>query len=187
MKQWYTLCTKPNAEYQVTTALQRREIETYLPELEVVQAKQRREKKPFFPGYLFVKLDFETMGISAVQWTPGLRNIVAFGGQPVPLPNEVIDLIRCRLGEIEAAGGWPAHSFKPGDTVRITAGPFRDMLAIFDGPSTPAKRVQILLAVLGQANRMQIDVDNLEKASPCPKAPPAKRARRTRGRGRHIR
>jgi transcription elongation factor/antiterminator RfaH len=186
MEQWYTLYTKPNAEYQVVTALQQRGVQTYLPEGEFHTSHRGRKRKPFFPCYLFIKVDFEIVGFSSLQWMPGLRYIVAFEDRPVPLPNEVIDLIRCKLGEIEAAGGWPAHSFKPGDTVRIIDGPFRDMLAIFDGPTTPAQRVQVLLEILGRTSRLQIDVTDLEKASPRSEVPESRRPRRTRGQGRRI-
>ena len=145
MENWYTLHTKPNAEYQVATALQQRGLQTYLPELETVNPKRGRLKKPFFPCYLFMRVDFDCVGFSSVQWTPGLRRVVAFDHQPVPLPDEAIHLIRRRLGEIEASGGLPLHSFEPGETVRITDGPFRDMLAIFDRPTSSYERVQVLL------------------------------------------
>jgi transcriptional antiterminator RfaH len=143
-KRWYTLYTKPNAEYQVANALQQRGVRTYLPEIELAKPQKGRKKKPFFPCYLFIKVDFESIGLGAVQWTPGLRRIVAFGDQPTPLPDDMIYLIRRRLGEIEAAGGWPAHPFRPGDTVRITEGPLRNMVAIFEGPTTPSQRVKVL-------------------------------------------
>jgi transcriptional antiterminator RfaH len=186
MEQWYTLHTKPNAEYQVATALRQRGLQTYLPELENVKPKQRRVKKPFFPCYLFMRVDFGEVGFSSVQWTPGLRRVVAFDHHPVPLPDEVIHLIRLRLGEIEARGGLPYHSFEPGETVRITNGPFRDMLAIFDRPTSSYERVQVLLHILGQASRLQLAVHDLEK-TPChAEAPVLKRPRRSRGRGRRI-
>jgi len=188
MEQWYTLYTKPNAEYQVARALQQRGLETYLPELETVKPKTGRLKKPFFPCYLFIKVDFEIIGFSTIQWTPGLRGVVAFDHKPMPLPDEVIYLIRRKLGEIEASGGVPLHSFEPGDTVRITDGPFRDMSAIFDRPTRSHERVQVLLNILGSTSRAQIAVADLEKA-PCRAERPAlasKSLRRTRGRGRRI-
>lgn len=186
MEQWYTLHTKPNAEYQVVSALEQRGVHTYLPEIEVPKSRKKRKKKPFFPCYLFSKIDFETVGISRVRWTPGLRRIVSFDDQPVPTPDEVIELIQSKLGQIEAAGGWPQHPFKPGDTVRITDGPFQEMLAIFEGPTTPSERVHVLLNFLGHASRVQVNPTNLEKAPPGANAPQPKRPRRTRGRGRRI-
>jgi transcriptional antiterminator RfaH len=185
MKQWYTLYTKPKAEYQVATALRERGIQTYLPETEAPKAHQGRERRPFFPCYLFVKLDFETAGLSHVQWTPGLRRIVAFGDRPVPLPEEVINLIRRRLDGTNG-NGRPGHDFKPGDTLRITDGPFQGMLAIFDRPTTPAERVQVLLNILGRANRARIPATDLEKIRPEAKAPAPKWPRGTRGHGRRI-
>lgn len=187
MEQWYTLHTKPNAEYQVVAALQQRDIQTYLPEMEIPKTCPKpRRKKPYFPCYVFSKVDFEAVGISQVQWTPGLRRIVSFDDRPVPLPDEVIDLIRHRLGEIETNGGWPIHTFKSGDIVRITDGTFQDMLAIFDGPTTPSERVQVLLNILGHASRVQIDLHDLERVSDATQAPQPQQSRRTRGRGRRI-
>lgn len=186
-ERWYTLYTKPNAEYQVASALQQRGIHTYLPEMKFTKPQQGRKKKPFFPCYLFIKVDFEAIGLSVVQWTPGLRRIVAFGDQPLPLPDTVIQLIRGQLGEIELAGGLPTHSFKPGDTVAITDGPFRNMLAIFEGPTSPSQRVRVLLSILGHLNRVQVDLDDLAQAPVEAKPAARKRLRRTRGRGRRIR
>ena len=186
MKYWYTLYTKPNAEYQVAASLQRRGIQTYLPELETMNGHQRRVRIPFFPCYLFARVDFETIGLSHIRWIPGLRCVVAFGEAPVSLPDKVINLIRHRLEELSASGGQPLHSFQPGETVLITQGPFQGMLAIFDGPTAPAQRVKVLLAILGHASRAQLPAADLEKATPEAKVPAPKRPRRTRGRGRYI-
>jgi transcriptional antiterminator RfaH len=186
MKAWYTLHSKPNAEYQVATALQQRGIEIFLPEIKARQAHGRRRRKPFFPCYLFCQVDFRKVGFSSVQWTPGLRRVVAFDDQPVPVPDNVIELVRTKLEELEGRGGLPTHAFKPGDTVRITKGPLQDMLAIFDGPTTPTQRVQVLLDMLGHASRVQLDVTDLEKAPPGANAPIPRRRRGTRGGGRRI-
>lgn len=187
MKQWYTLYTKPNAEYQVAAVLQQRDIEIFLPEIETQPASRLSNRKPFFPCYLFMNIDFETVGISLVQWTPGLRRIVTLGGQPVPLPCKIIQLIRRKLEEIRAQGGPPPHSFNQGDLVYITDGPFQNMLAVFDGPTTPAKRVQVLLDILGHAGRVHVDAADLKKAPAEVEPLPPRRQRRTRGRGRPIR
>jgi transcriptional antiterminator RfaH len=187
MERWYTLHTKPHAEYQVADALQGRGIQRYLPEIEVPKSRKEPKQKPFFPCYLFVKVDLEEVGLSQVRWIPGLRRIVAFDDRPTPLADEVIDAMRRKLEGISAAGGLPTHSFRPGETVRITQGPLQGMLAVFEKPTTPAERVQVLLTFLGQASRMQIPVTDLEKGPPGAEAPePPRRRRRTRGRGRPI-
>jgi transcriptional antiterminator RfaH len=184
MEKWYTLYTKPNAEYQVVKALAQREIHAYLPEIELPKARQGR--KPFFPCYLFVRVDLSQVGISSLRWIPGLRRVVGFGDQPTPLPDEVIEVIQQGMSELEAASDWPTHGFKPGDTVLITSGPFEDMLAIFAGPTTPARRVQVLLNILGHASRTQVEVNDLAKAPEEIEAPLLVRPRGTRGKDRKI-
>jgi len=154
--------------------------------IESFKLPQERVKKPFFPCYLFAKIDFEVIGLFQVQWTPGLRYVVTFDNQPVPLAAEVIELIQDKLGEIEARMGRSAHNFKPGETVRIMTGPFQDMLAIFEGPTTPSMRVRVLLNILGQASRMQVSVAAIEKAPAATEALAPQRPRRTRGQGRYI-
>src|SRR5215510_9053335 len=103
MEKWYTLYTKPNAEYQVATALTQRQIYTYLPELQLPKARHGR--KPFFPCYLFARIDFSSVGVSFIQWIPGLRRLVTVNDQPIPMSDTVIELIQRKLGELETAGG----------------------------------------------------------------------------------
>src|SRR5262245_35288188 len=124
MEHWYVLHTKPKAEYQVVKALTQRRIHTYLPEIEL--PKTRQSHKPLFPSYLFARIDFSLVGISSIWQTAGLLRVVAFGGEPTPLPDEAIEFIRYQCGEIDAAGGLPAQTFKLGETIYITNGPFKD-------------------------------------------------------------
>lgn len=183
MEQWYTLHTKPKAEYQLASVLQRRGIQVYLPEL---PAAPDTPTKPFFPCYLFSKIDFEQISITQLLWTPGLRRIISFDDQPVPVPAEIIDLIREKLSEVEAAQAAVTCPFQKGDPVKITEGPFRDMVAIFDGSTPSSERVRVLLDILGRASRVQVDRSQLEEVSPATSAQPDKRPRRSRGRGRPI-
>jgi transcriptional antiterminator RfaH len=187
MKQWYTVHTKPNAEYQVTAALQYRQIETYLPVIKSERAHHQRKEEPFFPCYLFVRIDLEISAASQWQWIPGVRRILAFAGEPVPLPDSIIELIKQKLDALNANGGLVKRPFEPGEPVRITDGPLRDIVAVFDGPITPAQRVQVLLNFLGRSTRVWIDTDYLEKLPKGYQFPDQKRPRRSRGQGRPIR
>lgn len=181
MKKWYTLHTKPNSEYRVAGALQQREIEVYLPEM-----YEKPKRMPFFPCYLFMKVDLERIAPLQWQWTPGLRGIISFDGQPASLPDEIINGLRHKVDEIES-NGRALPDLRPGDIVRIKEGPLRGMLAIFDGPTMPSQRVQVLLTMLGRASRVRIDAAGLEKVLPETQVIPVKRSRRTRGNGRRVR
>ena len=183
MQAWYTLYTQPKAEYYVTNTLQHRGLQVYLPELIEPDGKRPR---PFFPRYLFVNVDFQLTAVSRIRWTPGLRHILTFGDRPHPVPQAVIDNIQQNLNVLNRHNAAGSHDFQPGDTVLITDGPFQEMLAIFEGPTSPSKRVQVLLKVLG-GRRLQVEASALKMVESAPADYPApKRPRRTRGQGRRI-
>lgn len=181
MEKWYTLHTKPNCERRVERTLEQRGYSVYLPKLESDKSHKKGRSRPFFPGYLFVHVDPHKVNWSQFQWTPGLNRIVAFSGEPAVVPDNVIDYIRRQLRQFNEANRQQYGSFQPGDEVRITDGPFQDLVAIFDRSLTPKGRVQVLLTILGRASRVHLPADSLEKITPKPKRP-----RRTRGRGRRI-
>jgi transcriptional antiterminator RfaH len=182
MDAWYALHTKPQSEIQVHCALTVRGFETYLPMLPALKDGRAR---PFFPAYMFVHCDLEAVGIGTLRWIPGLRRILSFAGRPAVVPDDAIELVRAKMQEIDAQGGLPRHSFQVGDRVVLDKGPLSGMSGIFQGPTGPVERVQILIRFLGQANRAEVPVDDLRPASDQD-ADAMRRQRGTRGAGRHI-
>lgn len=187
MRQWFALHTKPRSERRVANTLAQVDIETFLPEVTTRKSGARDKTAPLFPTYLFVRMDLGTGAPSGWQWTPGLRYLVSYGDEPVPIPDEVIRLISHKLHEIESNKSSLPYRLKPGDIVRIQEGPFDGMLAMFEGPSTPSDRVKVLLYTLNRSFHVKLTASNLEKVSKPAELEGAKRPRRTRGRGRRIR
>lgn len=186
MDHWYVLHTKPRNEKFVAIILEQRGVQVYFPEQTHKNANGLIRKTAFFPGYLFAFLDLGSVSPSLWKWVPGLRYIVGPGDNPVPIPDEVIKLIAHNLIEAEMLATSPQLQFEPGDMVRIKNGPFENMLAIFEGPTKPAARVQVLLSTLNRAVRVRIEAHDLEKAPAHAVEAVAKRPRRSRGRGRPI-
>ncbi len=163
---WYALNVKPHKERTVTEWLETREdMEVFFPALRVKPVNPRAAKiRPYFPGYLFVRLDLEEEGQNALRWTPGTRGLVSFGDMPAIVPDNLIQDLRKRLIELNKIGGQQPPKFSPGDRVRITAGPFSGYLAIFDENLQDQQRVQVLLEFLSrQTHRVQLDSDVIEK------------------------
>jgi len=186
MKQWYALYTKPKAEKTVEASLKKCGIETYLPETTTVAASQTPKRVPFFPCYLFIRVDLEVDNPAFWRWTPGVQYIVSYGDWPVPLPNEVINLIKYKLEKLEGQPTRPAYKLVPGEIDRIYKGPFQNMVTIFNCPTTPIVRVSALLSSLSNSARLHFASSALERVSGAADVPVNKRPRRTRGRGRRI-
>ena len=146
---WYAIQSKPRKEDFLWGQLRAREIECFYPRTRVKTVNPRaRQVRPYFPGYLFVHIDLEQVGLSALQWMPGAAGLVAFDGQPAWVPEHLINAIRNRVEVINAAGGELLAELKRGDMVKIEAGPFAGYEAIFDGSLSGHERVRVLLNLL---------------------------------------
>jgi transcription elongation factor/antiterminator RfaH len=163
--QWYVLHVKPHKERAVTRLLQAREVDVYFPVLKVKPVNPRsRKERPFFPGYLFVQIDLADQKAGSLQWVEGTHGLVQIGGEPARVPEQLIQALRQRLDDINAAGGLARASLKRGDRVRIVSGPFEGYEAIFDVRLSGKDRVQVLLTFLNdQPKRLQLDVTDIEK------------------------
>ena len=166
MKHWYALYTKPQMEQRVSAILQAKGMETYVPTIPVYKGRRRTEKsRAFFSCYLFARMDLSIVGYSSIAWTPGLRKIVSFGGQPAVVRDEVIETIRHRLERMEVSGYPVAQSFKSGDRVVIKSGPLRELEAIFDKSLSSSDRARVLVDILGRLTACEIELDRLEKVT----------------------
>jgi transcriptional antiterminator RfaH len=185
MKAWYVLHTRAAAEHFVASRLEEKDIETYLPQIIHKSSSGQAQSVALFPGYLFVHLDYMATNPEHWRWTPGVHYLVAFEEYPISVPAEVISVLKQRVATLNS--GKPQAEFAPGDHVRIKDGPFKEMLAIFDGPVDRAEWVYVLLQTMNQSMRMRVAPAALEKAEPASTGGSEKRPRRTRGKGRRIR
>ena len=166
MQRWLTLYAKPHKEMQVSELLTAKGVEVYLPTVhKYVLRRRRKEATPFFPCYLFARIDSNSHQYLSLPWTPGLRSIVKFGGKVVWVPDEIITRIREKLPHLEQSGYFNSNKFHPGDVVRITAGPLKDLDAIFDRNLSKQGRVKVLLDMLGRLTSCEVASDWLEKIS----------------------
>lgn len=155
---WYVLHSKPNKEDFLFSQLRNREIEVYYPHLRVAPVNPRARKvKPFFPGYLFVRVDLEDVPLSSLTYVPGANRVVSFDHQPAIVPDEVISTIRLNVERINESPDLYYNQLSHGDPVIIQGGPFEGYQAIFDTRLEGSERVRLLVEILrGQQVRVQV-------------------------------
>lgn len=161
---WYVIQSKPRKESQVSAYLRSQGLEVFYPTVKVQPVNPRASTiRPLFPRYLFVQADLDQVGVSALQWVPGAIGLVEFDGYVAPVQDAVVQTIRRRVQEIRAAGGPVFDGLKPGDPVRITAGPLAGYEAIFDLRLSGSERVQVLLRMLGQQRRVTVNANAIAR------------------------
>jgi transcriptional antiterminator RfaH len=159
---WYVVSTKPRREDFAAAQIAQRRIDVFLPRIVLVRRGGERVVRPLFPGYLFAHLVLAREG-SSVTWTPGVRRLVSFEGEPPPVPEAAIDFLRRQAG----ADGVIAVRPRPlpiGRRVRVTTGPLAGLVGIIDNPPDARGRVGVLMELLRRPMRVSVDVDTLEEA-----------------------
>jgi transcription antitermination factor NusG len=157
MKQWYAIQSKTRKEALLCEQLNIREIETFFPRIRVKPVNPRSRKiRPYFPGYVFGFVDLEQVGKSGLAWIPGAIGVVNFGGEPVPVPDHLINSLQQHLEIINATTYSAVEKFRPGDIVTIHWGPFAGYEAVFDASLPGRDRVKVLLRML---ERYQLPVE----------------------------
>ena len=156
---WYALRSKPRKEEVLWRQLHAQEFEVFFPRLKVQPVNPRSRKlRPYFPGYMFVNVDIEVVGLSTFQWMPHAIGLVSFDGEPASVPENFIYAIRKRVEEIAAAGGELFDGLKQGDPVKISSGPFSGYEALFDTRLPGSERVRVLLKMLSD-RRIPIELN----------------------------
>ncbi len=170
MLNWYALNSKPHCERIVLDALAARGIEGYLPLWQPARAGRRGSgERPFFPSYLFAHVDLDAVGISALQYVPGVRRLVYCGEIPAPVPPAAIERIRARLAGMErAVTDAEGQILTAGDRVLITGGVLAGLEAVFDGQLSSDERVRLLINFIRKNTRIQIDRQHVRKLVPGP-------------------
>ena len=160
---WYLIQTKPRQEARAEDNLKRQHFECYRPRRQPESGKGKTDE-PLFPGYLFIRLDSYLDNWYPIRSTRGVARVVAFGGDPVPVRDELIEQLRERLAAEGRQVAAPA--FKPGDRVQLNGGSFQDIEAIFVSRDGEARAV-ILLNLLQREQKVRVPTRYLSGKGCC--------------------
>lgn len=148
---WYVLRSKPHKEdalYRYGTA---QGYTLYYPRIPAQRVNPRaRPVVPYFPGYMFIHVNLSEVGMASLEYMPHALGLVAFGGEPAAVEEEVVEAIHQQVTRIGEVGGETFLSLSPGDAVVITEGPLAGYEAIFDARLSGGDRVRVLLTMLSE-------------------------------------
>jgi transcription elongation factor/antiterminator RfaH len=180
---WYVVHCQPLKErYAALLLHEQYGVATYFPMI-TRHVRGRVQDVSLFPRYLFVRTNLQVISVSDINTTPGVVRLVAFEDHPQPLADATIKALHQQVEQINEQGGLDYLHVEPGDIVRIVSGPLAGLEGIFVGPTSPSRRVRILLEFMGRLNNIDIDRDDIQADQG---KQPSKRPRRTRGKGRII-
>ena len=158
---WYAVATKARDEAVAKANLERQHYQVFLPTISLKKRRRGRwmpVTEPLFPGYLFVSLALGADDPAPIRSTMGCIGLVRFGQTHTPVPSSLIAVLQ---GTSEGALDTPLP-FNQGDKVRLIAGPFAGLEAVFDMPRGE-DRAQVFLELLGLVQRLTVNQDDLSQ------------------------
>ena len=160
---WYVVHTNPKQEGRVESNLKAWKVETFNPQLKVQRYVngtylQASAIKPLFPRYIFARFEAGKL-FSKVGFTRGVHCVVSFGNGPTPISDEIIDLIRSRLGKDGFVK--TEEELKPGDKIKISVGPLNGMVGVFERPVNGSRRVMMLLTAMNYQAHIITELTNV--------------------------
>ncbi|SRR5258706_8556006 len=162
---WYVIRTGARQEDRAVDNLSAWGVETFLPKLRRSRLNHFTGRVtlvagPVFPHYAFARFD-ATKFLHEVSYTRGVHSVVSFGGVPARVDDSIIGLIKSQIdddGFVQIG-----DEFQVGDRVRITDGPLRDFIGVFDHRTNNTHRVAILLTAVSCQARVVIESRSIEK------------------------
>jgi transcriptional antiterminator RfaH len=157
MEHWYLVHTKPNRERGVAVQLHQRGLIVYLPLIwnSPVSSRGSREQ-PYFPGYLFARLNPQAVGLNVVRWSPGVSGLVEADSEPVSISDAFVAELQQRLNHSRADRDMGQKAARTGDFLQVNRGPFEGYEGIFNAQLLGPDRAQILLACVQQEYSRQM-------------------------------
>ena len=166
---WYVVRTHPKQEERASSNLQAWGLETLTPRLLVNKCNQftgqlSRVVKPLFPSYIFARFRFNDL-YHKIRFSRGVHSVVCFNDRPTPVDDEIIDLIRSRIGTDGFVKTFP--ELKAGDQVVINDDRFQKLHGVFEREmqDSDANRVTILLSSVSFQAHIVVDRASVSKIS----------------------
>ncbi len=172
-REWFVIHCYSGYEYKVKHNLEQR-IESMgmhdfiyqvvvptVEEIEIKDGKRRTVERCLFPGYIMVQMILTDDSWYVVRNTPGVTGFVGMGNQPTALRPEAVQNI---LRRMEATAPQVRATFKTGQKVRISEGPFADFIGVVDTIDEERTKVRVLVSFFGRETPVELDFLQVEKA-----------------------
>ena len=174
-KEWYVVNTVSGYEYKVKEKLEMMIVNSpeiqesifrvIVPEQTVVEYKDgvKKEKiKKMFPGYVLVEMIMTDEVWFIVRNTQGVTGFIGSSGKgakPIPLMPDEVDRILSNMGmsRIDIA-----KDLAEGNKVKITDGPFKNMVGKISSYDLENKKVEVLLDLFGQETSVEVSLSEIE-------------------------
>lgn len=129
--------------------------------IKVKNGKRQTVEEKIYPGYVLVDMVLTEDSWYVVRNTPRVTGFVGPDGTtPTPLSKEEIDFLMGRMGSEDSKF---KVDLRPGETVKITDGPFKDYDGKVSEVDEERGRVKVLVSIFGRDTSVELDSLQVKK------------------------
>jgi len=180
-KEWFVIHTLTGQEMKVreniVKRLKQEEMADYIDEVIIPTEKVSEVKKgvrstttrKFFPGYVLVHMALygDDKNLMEKSWhfireTPGIIGFIG-GEKPVSLRPEEVEMI-LHQAEEKKEKVKPKVVFEPGETVKITDGPFLNFSGVVEEVDPERGKLKVSVAIFGRSAPVELEYWQVERA-----------------------
>ena len=179
-KEWFVIHTLTGQEHKVRDSIMARrkqeEMDEYVEEVIIPTEKVSEVKKgvrstttrKFFPGYVLVHMalydDDRQLRDRAWYFVRETQGIIGFvgGERPVPLQPEEVEVVLNQVEEKKEKIK-PKVTFEPGETVKITDGPFVNFNGVVEEVDPHRGKLKVSVAIFGRSAPVELEYWQVER------------------------
>lgn len=172
---WHVLRVASNKEDQVREAVERKvkieQLENRVGRILVPTQREKRVRggtariyhRKLYPGYVFVEMATDEDGrIPENVWfvikeTTGVGDFIGSGGKPSAMPMEDVKKMLAAAVKPEESPALADLTFKPGDKVKLTEGPFENFEGTVDEINSQKGTVRVIVSIFGRPTPIEIE------------------------------
>jgi transcriptional antiterminator NusG len=180
-KEWFVIHTLTGQEMKVRESIMKRlkqeEMADYIDEVVIPTEKVSEVKKgvrstttrKFFPGYVLVHMALygDDKNLDEKSWhfireTPGIIGFIG-GEKPVSLRPDEVEMVMHQAEEKKEKVK-PKVAFEPGETVKITDGPFLNFSGVVEEVDPERGKLKVSVAIFGRSAPVELEYWQVERS-----------------------
>jgi len=128
--------------------------------IKIKAGKRVEVEEKIYPGYVLVDMIVTDDSWYVVRNTPRVTGFVGAGVNPVPLKQDEVDFLFKKMDSSTAKHN---IDMTPGETVRITDGPFKDLEGKVNTVDVERGKIKVLVAMFGRETPVELDFLQVKK------------------------
>lgn len=173
-QKWYIVHTLSGRESKVKETLERRisleGLEEEITDIlipyervsEVKGGKKIITQRKFWPGYVFVKMEYTERSFYTITETPGVIGFIGSSVPPRPVKDEEIMAVLTQI-EDKKEKIKPKVLFSVGETVKVTDGPFTSMTGVVETVDPDKGKMTVRVSIFGRETPVELEYWQVEK------------------------